>query len=927
MRRYRPRWAGVNDYLCFAGVGIAVAAPSGSIAHWLPAPQVTEVGNVRRWCASTPLKPAAAAFEKKLNFQKHLLEDEDLQALRRSVQPFLDSELAKEVAAGNEPSLRVPSKITSLELIRSGAAARVEMVQTCEHHLNVLSLRLSSARRREAPFLTSLNAHDGEFSDDYLYPDYIPYIQTQERTVAFDELLRIVLKPTDRACERAWLTGPAGVGKSHVLLALVCSLMRGDALTAHTGTITERVEKFCVIYVPDAETWHQDPHELLTAVRIGVTIFSRQHLDEDTCKAFVFKVELMMAQRFPSWPDRLPLENVEATFEDAAVDEVPAATVKEAVAPKDSAETGHTTATSTQEAGVAADANAKTLAKDEPAATATPVDEVTKNPVLAAIHALRADLRADMRADMGVMRADIRADMDRMDRKLDKAVETVDRKLDKVVKAMDQSVKSLRADIKAVRAEVRRLGRMRGSDGAIYSAFITDLSALVKEVGRRCVLVMDQDEKLNKKAMEGRVTINKVLLNRSVTVVVSASANNEGWGDRQWYNCVTLSPQKDEQMPVILQKLLANALDGKLTNCVVPIEELRSAFFAACAKSLSCVPRDCDKFLEYLVADSKGWNDTTPAAAAVRNTLRRLIDIETESIRPSLLGQPARKVVPSLSAAFTVHEHFVEVVPDSCPPRPMFDAVDLDYMTLEKTAATGQAVIGFVHAAAKTAVRLAVYQVAREQVAFPLLLAAPAKYELMVLLSTEKWFGRRDEKGMMFDAPVQLTETGIVGALTELGIKTSPAKHQQIGLAVPGASHFDGIIVSHDGTTRNVFIVQVTMTQQHKDSYEALRNEVETLTKQLDSSIRVAFLWVNVHTSWTVQDVSTGRTRVFSGANKRLPQRFHDLLHSKEKQLQLYCADDTKLSDDEPFAEVCVHMWEGQARSLYHSITQWPSWS
>jgi hypothetical protein len=499
-----------------------------------------------------------------------------------------------------------------------------------------------------------------------------------------------------------------------------------------------------------------------------------------------------------------------------------------------------------------------------------------------------------------------------VDCKLDKAVETMDRKLDKVVKVM--------------RAEFRRVGSTRGSDGAIYSAFITDLSALVKEVGGRCVLVMDQDEKLNKKATEGRLTINKVLLNRSVTVVASASANNEGWGDRQWYNCVTLSPQKDEQMPVILQKLLANALDGKLTNRVVPIEELHTAFFAACAKSLSCVPRDCYKFLEYLVADSKGWNDTTQAAAAVRHTLRRLIDSETESIRRFLLGQPAHKVVPSLGAAFTVHEHLVEVVPDSHPPRPMFDAVDLRYMTLENTAATGQAVIGFVHAAAKTAVRLAVYQVAREQVAFPLLLAAPAKYELMVLLSTEEWFGRRDEKGMTFDAPVQLTETGIVGALTELGIKTSPAKHQQIGLAVPGASHFDGIIVSHDGTTRNVFIVQVTMNQQHKDSYQALRKEVETLTRQLDSSTRVAFLWVNVHTSWTVRDESTGSTRVFSGANKRLPQRFHDLLHSK-KQLQVYCADDAKLSDDEPFAEVCIHMWEGQARSLYHSITQCPSWS
>jgi hypothetical protein len=534
----------------------------------------------------------------------------------------------------------------------------------------------------------------------------------------------------------------------------------------------------------------------------------------------------------------------------------------------------------------------------------------TKNPVLAAIHALRADMRADMRADRGIMRADIRAAMDHM-------------RAD--IKAMRADIKAMRADIKAVRAEVRRLGSTRGSDGAIYSAFITDLSALVKEVGGRCVLVMDQDEKLNKKAMEGRLTINKVLLNRNVTVVVSASANNEGWDDRQWYNCVTLSPQKDEQMPVVLQKLLANALDGKLTNRVVPIEELHTAFFAACAKSLSCVPRDCYKFLEYLVADSKDWNDTTQAAAIVRNTLRRLIGSETGSIRRFLLGQPAHKVVPSLSAAFTVHEHLV-VEPDSCPPRPMFDAVDLDYMTLEKTA-TGRAVIGFVHAAAKTAVRLAVYQVAREQVAFPLLLAAPAKYELMVLLSTEKWFGRRDEKGMKFDAPVQLTETGIVGALTELGIKTSPAKHQQIGLAVPGAPHFDGIIVSHDGTTRNVFIVQVTMNQQHKDSYQALRNEVETLTKQLDASTRVAFLWVNVHTSWTVQDVSTGSTRVFSGANKRLPQRFHDLLHSKEKQLQLYCADDAKLSDDERFAEVCVHMWEAQARSLYHSITQCPSWS
>jgi hypothetical protein len=45
-------------------------------AHWLPALPVTEVGNVRRWCASTPLKkPAASApFEKKLNFQKHLLD-------------------------------------------------------------------------------------------------------------------------------------------------------------------------------------------------------------------------------------------------------------------------------------------------------------------------------------------------------------------------------------------------------------------------------------------------------------------------------------------------------------------------------------------------------------------------------------------------------------------------------------------------------------------------------------------------------------------------------------------------------------------------------------------------------------------------------------------------------------------------------------
>jgi hypothetical protein len=177
----------------------------------------------------------------------------------------------------------------------------------------------------------------------------------------------------------------------------------------------------------------------------------------------------------------------------------------------------------------------------------------------------------------------------------------------------------------------------------------------------------------------------------------------------------------------------------------------------------------------------------------------------------------------------------------------MCDAVDLRYVMLEDTAEKGQAVIRFVHAAAKTAVRLAVYHVAREQNTFPFLLAAPAKYELMVLLTTEKWFGRRDEKGMAFDAPIQLTETGIVGALTELGIKTSPANHQQVGLAVPGAPHFDGIIVSHDGTTRNVFIVQVTMNKRHKDSYQALRSEVEALTKQLDSSTRVAFLWVNVH--------------------------------------------------------------------------------
>jgi hypothetical protein len=166
-----------------------------------------------------------------------------------------------------------------------------------------------------------------------------------------------------------------------------------------------------------------------------------------------------------------------------------------------------------------------------------------------------------------------------------------------------------------MRAEVRRLGSMRGSDGAIYSAFITDLSALVKEMGGRCVLVMDQDNKLwrpNMKATEEFMTINKVVLNRNVTVVVSASANNEGWGDRQWDNCVILSPQKDEQMPVVLQTLLADALDGKLTNRVVPIEELHTAFFAACATSLSCVPRHCQKFLEYLVADFKGWkNDTT----------------------------------------------------------------------------------------------------------------------------------------------------------------------------------------------------------------------------------------------------------------------------------------------------------------------------
>jgi hypothetical protein len=367
------------------------------------------------------------------------------------------------MAAGNEPSLRVPSKITSLELIRFGVAARVEMVQTCVHHLNVLSLQLSLARRKDAPFLTSLNAYDGEIPGDYLYPDYIPYIQTKERTVAFDELLRIVLKPTDGSCERARLTGPAGVGKSHVLLALVCSLMRGDALTAHTGTITERVQKFCVIYVPDAETWHKDPHELLTAVRIGITIFSRQHLDEETCKAFMFKVELMMAQRFPSWPDRLPLENVEATFEDAAVHEAPAATVKEAVAPRDSAETVHTTATSTQEAGVAADANAKTLEKTNlqrrqrlSTRHRATVKEAVARGTLSRKRSATATFSRRERKNFekdactgnayrrgsegsGVGQRDLRADMSARSRGHTRNIEGMDRKLDKAVETMDVS--------------------------------------------------------------------------------------------------------------------------------------------------------------------------------------------------------------------------------------------------------------------------------------------------------------------------------------------------------------------------------------------------------------------------------------------------------------------------------------------------------